>query len=88
MSIILSLFIHPDLNGNSMSSVNLIVIVESVRVIIDKKGDGLVPFHLPSIIAVAAALGKCLCTIQQRYINTYVYPSCQVYSFWVLFLHP
>jgi len=51
---------HLDLHGNSMSSVNLIIIIESLRVIIDKKGNGLVPFHLPSIIAVAVALGKCL----------------------------
>jgi len=85
---IIPCFVHLDLNDNSMSSVNLIVIVESVRVIIDKKGDGLVPFHLPSIIAVAAALGKCLGTIQQCYVNTYVYPSCQVYPFWLLFFHP
>ena len=40
-----------------MGSVNLVVIVESARTLIDKKGDDLTEFHLPSIIAVAAALG-------------------------------
>ncbi|KAL9716307.1 hypothetical protein Ac2012v2_000754 [Leucoagaricus gongylophorus] len=42
--------------GSLMSSVNLIVIIESLRTIIDKEGDDLIPFHLPSIIAVAVAL--------------------------------
>ncbi|KAF5356243.1 hypothetical protein D9756_003710 [Leucocoprinus leucothites] len=42
--------------GSLMSSVNLIVIVESMRTIISKRGDDLIPFHLPSIIAVASAL--------------------------------
>lgn len=41
-----------------MASVNLVVIVESVRTIATKEGDDLAAFHLPSIIAVAAALGK------------------------------
>jgi hypothetical protein len=41
-----------------MGSVNLVVIVESARTLIAKEGDGLAPFHLPSIIAVAAALGN------------------------------
>ena len=45
-----------------MASVNLVVIVESLRTIISKRGDGLTDFHLPSIIAVAAALGKFLCS--------------------------
>jgi len=40
-----------------MGSVNLVVIVESARSLISKQGDELAPFHLPSIIAVAAALG-------------------------------
>lgn len=41
-----------------MGSVNLVVIVESVRVIITH-GDGSTnKFHLASILAVAAALGK------------------------------
>jgi hypothetical protein len=43
-----------------MGSVNLVVIVESVRSLISKKGNELAPFDLPSIIAVAAALGKFL----------------------------
>ena len=42
----------------SMGAVNLVVIVESARSLISKEGDELAPFHLPSIIAVAAALGK------------------------------
>jgi hypothetical protein len=41
-----------------MGSVNLVVIVESARALISKEGDELAPFHLPSIIAVAAALGN------------------------------
>ena len=41
-----------------MGSVNLVVIVESARTLISKRGDELTPFHLPSIIAVAAALGN------------------------------
>ncbi|KAG6840026.1 hypothetical protein C0991_009492 [Blastosporella zonata] len=40
-----------------MGSVNLVVIVESVRSIITKENDDLQKFHLPSIIAVAVALG-------------------------------
>jgi len=42
--------------GFLMGSVNLVVIVESTRTLISKQGDELAPFHLPSIIAVAAAL--------------------------------
>ena len=40
-----------------MGSVNFVVIVESLRTLISKHGDSLIGFHLPSIIAVAAALG-------------------------------
>lgn len=40
-----------------MGSVNLVVIVESVRSLISKDSDK--EFHLPSIIAVSVALGKC-----------------------------
>jgi hypothetical protein len=43
-----------------MGSVNLVVIVESARTLISKQGNELAPFHLPSIIAVAAALGNFL----------------------------
>ncbi|KAJ6520174.1 CDF-like metal transporter [Mycena sanguinolenta] len=42
--------------GFLMGSVNLVVIVESVQSLITKKNDDLKQFHLPSIIAVAAAL--------------------------------
>lgn len=41
-----------------MGSVNLVVIVESARTLIDHKGGDTTPFHLPSIIAVGVALGK------------------------------
>jgi hypothetical protein len=40
-----------------MGSVNLVVIVESLRSIITKRGDSLDAFDIPSIVAVAAALG-------------------------------
>ncbi|KAF8640662.1 hypothetical protein AX17_000319 [Amanita inopinata Kibby_2008] len=43
--------------GFLMGSVNLIVIVESAQTLITKQNDDLQKFHLPSIIAVAAALG-------------------------------
>ncbi|KAK0495182.1 CDF-like metal transporter [Armillaria luteobubalina] len=43
--------------GSLMASVNLIVVVESVRSLVSKEDDQLKDFHLPSIIAVAAALG-------------------------------
>jgi divalent metal cation (Fe/Co/Zn/Cd) transporter len=42
--------------GFLMGSVNLVVIVESVRTLVSKQGDELRPFHLPSIIAVGSAL--------------------------------
>jgi hypothetical protein len=41
-----------------MGSVNFIVIVESARSLITKRNDDLKDFHLPSIIAVAAALSN------------------------------
>lgn len=40
-----------------MGSVNLVVIVESAQSLITSNGD-LKEFHIPSIVAVAAALGK------------------------------
>ncbi|KAJ6575474.1 CDF-like metal transporter [Mycena capillaripes] len=42
--------------GFLMGSVNLVVIVESAQSLITKKNDDLKSFHLPSILAVAAAL--------------------------------
>ncbi|KAJ7040257.1 CDF-like metal transporter [Mycena alexandri] len=42
--------------GFLMGSVNLVVIVESAQSLITRKNDDLKQFHLPSIIAVAAAL--------------------------------
>lgn len=45
---------------SSMGSVNLVVIVESARSLITH-GDGETnEFHIPSLIAVAAALGTCV----------------------------
>lgn len=44
---------------SSMGSVNLVVIVESVRTIATHKGsDDTNALHIPSLIAVAAALGR------------------------------
>ncbi|KAK0217685.1 CDF-like metal transporter [Armillaria nabsnona] len=43
--------------GSLMACVNLIVVVEAVRSFISKANGDLKAFHLPSIIAVAAALG-------------------------------
>ena len=40
-----------------MGSVNLVVIVESLRTVVSKHGDSLNDFHIPSLVAVAAALG-------------------------------
>ncbi|KAJ7109856.1 CDF-like metal transporter [Mycena epipterygia] len=42
--------------GFLMGSVNLVVIVESAQSLITKRNDDLKQFHLPSILAVAAAL--------------------------------
>lgn len=44
--------------SNSMGAVNLVVIVESVRVILTHSGGDTNEFHLASILAVAAALGS------------------------------
>jgi hypothetical protein len=41
-----------------MGSVNLLVIVESAQALITKGDSRLKDFHIPSIIAVGAALGK------------------------------
>lgn len=41
-----------------MGSVNLVVVVESFSNVISHKNGGLKDFHLPSIIAVGAALGE------------------------------
>ncbi|KAJ8457448.1 hypothetical protein ONZ45_g18307 [Pleurotus djamor] len=43
--------------GFLMASVNLIVIVEAVRTLATKSDDSLEKFHVPSIVAVAAAFG-------------------------------
>ena len=48
----------PLLTHHRMGSVNLVVIVESMRSIIDHGSGELNEFHLPSLIAVGAALGQ------------------------------
>lgn len=59
-----------------MSSVNLVVVVESVRAIVAKDDDELSDFHLPSIIAVAAALGMCLYNVSLvKFLSPH---SCQI----------
>lgn len=40
-----------------MGTVNVVVMIESVSTIVQKEGDELGKFHLPSVIAVAVALG-------------------------------
>lgn len=47
----------PLTSNRRMGSVNLVVIVQSAQSLITKKNDDLKTFHLPSILAVAAALG-------------------------------
>ncbi|KAK0430694.1 hypothetical protein EV421DRAFT_1912582 [Armillaria borealis] len=42
--------------GSLMTSVNLIVVAESMRSLVSKENDELKDFHIPSIITVAAAL--------------------------------
>jgi len=43
--------------GSLMAAVNLVVIVESVQSILTHKGSDLKSFHIPSLVAVGAALG-------------------------------
>lgn len=46
----------------SMGAVNLVVMVESVRDLVERTADSDTnTFHLPSIVAVGAALGKFQC---------------------------
>ncbi|KIM47677.1 hypothetical protein M413DRAFT_206541 [Hebeloma cylindrosporum] len=66
--------------GFLMRSVNLVVIVESARTLISKQGEELAPFHLPSIIAVAAALAvKFLLFVYSYSLRKY---SSQVQVLW------
>lgn len=58
----------------SMGSVNLVVIVESARSLITSD-DELQAFHLPSIIAVAAALGQFLWLYLRRSVEHTLKPS-------------
>jgi hypothetical protein len=41
-----------------MGAVNLVVIVESAQSLITSKNETVKKFHIPSIVAVAAALGE------------------------------
>lgn len=56
-----------------MGSVNLVVVVESVRSIIDHKSGDLNEFHIPSLVAVGAALGELLFLTPR--INERISPS-------------
>lgn len=63
-----------------MSSVNLVVVVESAQNIIGHHGSDLKEFHIPSLIAVAAALGaKFLLFV---YCHTLRKKSSQVKILW------
>ncbi|KAF5324098.1 hypothetical protein D9619_011202 [Psilocybe cf. subviscida] len=53
--------------GFLMSSVNLVVIVESVRAIISKEGSELHKFHLPALLAVCASLAVKGCLFLYSY---------------------
>jgi hypothetical protein len=63
----------------SMGSVNLVVIVESVQSLITSNGE-LKEFHIPSIVAVGAALGERLSTCMDR-PPLILYDRCQIHSF-------
>ncbi len=72
-----------------MASVSLVVIVESIRTIVTKEGDELQAFHLPSIIAVGAALRKSHFNNK----NPHVFLTCyccsrQVYPLCLLIFNP
>ena len=68
-----------------MASVNLIVVVESVRSLVSKEDDTLKDFHLPSIIAVAAALGK---TLPLTLLGTHLAFRCQADAFYLMLSFP
>jgi hypothetical protein len=69
-----------------MGSVNLVVIVESVQTLITSNGE-LRKFHIPSIVAVAAALGErvSICMIYQSLI---LRDRCQIPSIPILLGSP
>ena len=46
-----------------MTAVNLIVVVESVQRLVTHDGSDLNELHIPSLVAVGAALGKLLATL-------------------------
>jgi hypothetical protein len=46
------------MQARRMGTVNMIVVIESIRSLATKEGDELQKFHLPSIISVAIALSK------------------------------
>lgn len=55
-----------------MGSVNLVVIVESARDLITHGGGDTNKFHVPSIVAVGAALGMSLPAFDKRILLLYV----------------
>ncbi|KAG8219383.1 CDF manganese transporter [Butyriboletus roseoflavus] len=64
--------------GSLMSSVNLVVVVESIQALITHSSD--TSFNLPSILAVAAALGVKI--ILFLYCHTLRSKSSQVHTLW------
>jgi hypothetical protein len=72
-------------SNRRMGSVNLVVIVESAQSLITKKNDDLKQFHLPSILAVAAALGISL-KIGLEHLDVTIAVSCETCPVHLLFL--
>jgi cellobiose-specific phosphotransferase system component IIC len=68
-----------------MGSVNLVVIVESAQSLITRKNGDLKEFHLPSILAVAAALGISL-KIGSEYFDVTLTGSGETFAVYLLFL--
>lgn len=59
----------------SMSAVNLVVVVESVHLLVEKYEEGkLMTLHIPSLVAVGAALGAYTSFVQFAMMNR----LCQV----------
>ena len=72
--------------SHRMASVNLVVTVESVRTLLTHKGGDTNALHIPSLIAVAAALGEsfpsilhaCMLTTPQvsNYFSFFIVLDC------------
>lgn len=43
--------------AHRMGAVNLVILVESIRALVDHNGEETNKLHIPSIVAVAAAFG-------------------------------